>query len=147
MINSSALTGHAVVEDRVTVGGMSGVHPFTRVGTLGYVGGCSKVTQDVPPFVMVDGVPARAHGVNVVGMRRAGLDATGRRQVQEAFRILYRSGLAPATALARLKAETTGAAPLVAQLIAFVEASRRGIVGPATRLAGVEEAPSEETVP
>jgi len=146
MINGAALTGHVVVEDRATVGGIAGVHPFTRIGTLAYIGGLSKVTQDVPPFVVADGVPARARAVNVVGMRRAGIDAAGRRRVQEAFRILYRSGLSTAAALARLRAETAGS-PLVARLADFVAASRRGIVGPAGRPRDTEDARSAETVP
>ena len=145
MINGASLTGHVTVEDRATVGGLSGVHPFTRIGTLGYIGGCSKVTQDVPPFVIVDGVPARAHSVNVIGMRRAGIAAPARREVQEAFRILYRSGLAPATAVERLRAEMSGA-PLVARLAAFVETSKRGIVPPAGRLADSDPAETEARV-
>jgi UDP-N-acetylglucosamine acyltransferase len=145
MINNAALTGHVVVEDRATVGGMSGVHPFTRVGFLGYVGGCSKVTQDVPPFVIADGVPARGHSVNVIGMRRAGIDGASRRQVQEAFRILYRSGLAAGAAVARLRAEM-GGAPLVARLADFVASSKRGIVPPARGASETDDAHAEETV-
>lgn len=127
IINYAGLTGHVVVEDRATVGGLTGVHPFTRIGTYAYVGGCSKVIQDVPPFVMVDGTPATARAVNAVGMRRGGIDAGGRRQVKAAFRILYRSGLAPGAAVARIKTER-GDHPLVARLVEFIEASRRGIV-------------------
>jgi UDP-N-acetylglucosamine acyltransferase len=145
VINGAGITGHVVVEDRATVGGLSGIHPFTRVGTFAYIGGCSKVTQDVPPFTIVDGVPARAHGVNVIAMRRAGIEGVARRQVQEAFRILFRSGLAPITAVARLRAEMSGA-PLVARLVEFVEASKRGIVAPAGRLASGDEAEREERV-
>src|SRR6266545_76422 len=95
------------------------------------VGGYSKVVQDVPPFVMVDGVPATARAVNVIGMRRGGVDAGGRRQVKAAFRVLYRSGLAPGVALARIKTEL-GGHPVVARLVESVEASRLGIVPAAT---------------
>ena len=127
IINYAGLTGHVTVEDRATIGGLTGIHPFTRIGTYAYVGGCAKVTQDVPPFVMVDGVPATARAVNVIGMRRGGVDGEGRRKVRAAFRILYRSGLAPATAAARIRAEL-GGHPLVARLVDFVEVSKRGIV-------------------
>ena len=127
IINYAGLTGHVTVEDRATIGGLTGIHPFTRIGTYAYVGGCAKVTQDVPPFVMADGVPATARAVNVIGMRRGGVDGEGRRKVRAAFRILYRSGLAPATAAARLRAEL-GGHPLVAQLVDFIEDSKRGIV-------------------
>ena len=128
MINGAALTGHVIVEDRVTVGGLSGVHPFTRVGTFAYIGGCTKVTQDVPPYVMVDGVPAVARAVNVIGMRQGGIDAAGRRQAQEAFRILFRSGLATAAGVARLR-EELGEGAVARRMVAFIEGSKRGIVG------------------
>jgi UDP-N-acetylglucosamine acyltransferase len=127
LINYAGLTGHITVEDRVTIGGLTGIHPFSRIGTYAYIGGCSKVTQDVPPFVMVDGAPAVARSVNVVGMRRGGVDAASRRQVQSAFRLLYRSGQAPGAAIKRVK-EELGDHPLVARLVEFVEQSRRGIV-------------------
>lgn len=137
IINFAGLTGHVVVGDRATVGGLSGVRPFARIGRLAYVGGCSKVHQDVPPFVMAVGGPATARAVNVVGMRRAGIDAASRRIVQSAFRILYRSGLAPGTALARIKGELAGH-PLVDEMVQFIEASRLGIVAtPARRGASV----------
>jgi UDP-N-acetylglucosamine acyltransferase len=120
------------------------------VGTYAYVGGCSKVTQDVPPFVIADGAPAAARAVNVIGMRRGGVDAEGRRQVRAAFRILYRSGLAPAAAAAQVKAEL-GGHPLVARLVEFIEGSQRGIVrgigpGPGEPDAAGEDAESEERV-
>lgn len=127
MINYAALTGHVTVDERATVGGISGVHPFTRIGAYAYIGGHSKVVQDVPPFVVADGVPATARAVNTIGMRRGGLDPASRRQVKTAFRILYRSGLGPGAALERIKAEL-GDDPLVARLVEFVGASHRGIV-------------------
>jgi UDP-N-acetylglucosamine acyltransferase len=141
MINYAGLTGHVVVEDYATVGGLSGVRPFARVGAFGYVGGCSKVNQDVPPFVIAVGTPATARAVNVVGMRRAGIDGAARRTVQSAFRILYRSGLAPATALARAKSEL-GEHPLVARLLEFIAASKLGVISPSRRRAPAD---SEES--
>jgi UDP-N-acetylglucosamine acyltransferase len=146
IINYAGLTGHVTVEDRATIGGLTGIHPFTRIGTYAYVGGCAKVTQDVPPFVMADGIPATARGINVIGMRRGGVDGEGRRQVRAAFRILYRSGLAPAAAATRLKAEL-GGHPLVARLVDFIEDSKRGIVpGTEETDAAAEDAESEERV-
>ncbi|HXJ79326.1 MAG TPA: acyl-ACP--UDP-N-acetylglucosamine O-acyltransferase [Candidatus Methylomirabilis sp.] len=127
IINYAGLTGHVTVEDYATVGGLTGVRPFVRIGAYAYVGGCSKVVQDVPPFVMVDGAPATARAVNLVGMRRGGIDGEGRRQIKSAFRILYRSGFAPSTAVSRVKAEL-GDHRLVGQLVEFIEASRLGIV-------------------
>jgi UDP-N-acetylglucosamine acyltransferase len=132
IINYAGLTGHVTVEDRVTIGGLTGIHPFSRIGTYAYIGGCSKVTQDVPPFTIVDGAPAVARSVNVVGMRRGGIDAASRRQVQAAFRLLYRSGMAPGAAVKRVK-EEMGDHPLVARLVEFVETSKRGVVPGASR--------------
>jgi UDP-N-acetylglucosamine acyltransferase len=137
MINYAGLTGHVTVGDRATVGGLTGVRPFARIGAYAYVGGCSKVVQDVPPFVMAAGAPATARAVNAIGMRRGGIDPAGRRAVQSAFRVFFRSGLAPGAALARAKAELP-AHPLVAQLIEFVEASRLGILSPPRQSAGAE---------
>jgi UDP-N-acetylglucosamine acyltransferase len=146
IINYAGLTGHVVVEDRATVGGQTGIHPFVRIGTYAYVGGCSKVTQDVPPFMIADGLPARALSVNVIAMRRGGVEAASRQQVRDAFRLLYRSGLAPATAIARIKTEL-GSDPMVAKLVAFVEGSKRGIVpGGRTTESGRDDAANEERV-
>jgi UDP-N-acetylglucosamine acyltransferase len=144
VINYAGITGHVVVGDYATVGGHTGIHPFARIGAYAYVGGCAKVHQDVPPFVIVDGAPATARSVNVIGMRRAGIDPAARRAVQSAFRVLYRSGLAPATAVERLRAQP-GAHSLVADLVAFVESSRLGIVAAGTKRSA-EAAELEERV-
>lgn len=142
VINYAGLSGHVRIGDFATVGGYCGLHPFVRIGAHAYIGGCSKIVQDVPPFVMADGAPATARGVNLIGMRRGGIGGEGRRQVKAAFRLLYRSGLPPGPATARIKAEL-GDHPLVAELVTFIETSKRGIVrggaGP------VVDAASEET--
>ncbi len=129
IINYAGITGHCEIGERATIGGLTGIVPFTRIGAYAYVGGFSKVTADVPPFMLADGIPAAAHGVNVVGLRRAGMPASDRRALQNAYRILYRSGLAPRAALERIRRELPAAAP-VTRLVEFVEGSRRGICGP-----------------
>ena len=144
IINYAGVTGHVTVEDYATVGGFSGIQPFTRIGTFAYIGAYSKVVQDVPPFVIVDGVTATARAVNLVGMRRGGIDGAGRRQVKAAFRILYRSGLSPGAALGRIKTEL-GDHPLVARLVSFIEASRRGIVPAAAD--GLADPPADGEAP
>ncbi len=145
IINYAGLSGHVTAEDRATIGGLTGIHPFSRIGTYAYIGGCSKVIQDVPPFTIVDGVPATARAVNVIGMRRGGIDVAGRRQVQAAFRVLYRSGLTPGAALKRLK-EEQAAEPLVAKLVEFIEGSKRGIVPAARAVAADADAELEERI-
>jgi len=135
IINYAGITGHCEIGERATIGGLTGIVPFTRVGAYAYVGGFSKVTADVPPYMLADGIPAAAHGINVVGLRRVGMPASDRRVLQDAYRILYRSGLAPGAALERIRRELPAAAP-VTRLVQFIEGSRRGICGPPRREAG-----------
>ncbi|MGH7279293.1 MAG: acyl-ACP--UDP-N-acetylglucosamine O-acyltransferase [Candidatus Rokuibacteriota bacterium] len=146
VINYAGITGHCEIGERATVGGLSGMLPFTRVGAYAYIGGASKVTHDVPPFTIVDGNPASAHAINVVGLRRAGIPPAERALLREAYRLLYRRGLPPPAAIARIRAELP-ATGFVKQLTEFVEASRRGIcpaaeergTGPVDGDAGGEE--------
>ena len=125
VINAALLGGHVEVGDRAIISGNAGVHQFVRIGELALVGGLAKVTQDVPPFVMIDG-PGRCVGVNSVGMRRAGFPADQRNEIKAAYRLLYRSDRAfrrsieDVAALVRTEAGRT--------LLAFLTApSRRGI--------------------
>ena len=102
-INYAGITVHCEICDRATIGGLAGMVPFTRVGTFAYIGGCSKVNRDVPPYMIVEGNLATVRGVNVIGLRRAGVGPADRRALRDAYRIFYRSGLAPAAALERLR--------------------------------------------
>jgi UDP-N-acetylglucosamine acyltransferase len=126
LINYAGLTGHCEVGERATVGGYAGVVPFTRIGAYAYIGGCSRVNQDVPPFVLAAGNPAAAHGINVIGLRRAGMPPADRRLLQDAYRLLYRSGLSPRRAVERIRQELPAAA-CVTSLLDFIAGSRRGI--------------------
>ncbi len=130
VINYAGITGHCDIGDHATIGGYAGLVPFTRVGRHAYIGGCAKITQDIPPFMLADGNPATVRGVNVIGLRRAGVPAADRRIVQEAYRLLYRSGLPPGRALERMRSELP-ATPLISALIEFVAQARRGICPPA----------------
>jgi len=143
VINYAGITGHCEIGDRATIGGYVGLVPFTRVGSYAYIGGCSKVTADVPPYVLVDGNPAGAHAINVVGLRRAGMKPADRRLLQDAYRLLYRSGLVPQRAAERIRLELPIEGP-VAHLLEFIAGSRRGICGPAQPGASAPDAlPSE----
>jgi UDP-N-acetylglucosamine acyltransferase len=128
VINYAGLTGHCEVGDRATIGGYAGVVPFTRIGTFAYIGGCAKVNQDVPPFMLADGNLATVRGVNVIGLRRAGLSPADRRVLREAHRIFWRSGLAPAAALDQMRRDLTPT-PQVKELIAFIEGAKHGVLG------------------
>ena len=93
LANNVMLAGHVELGERAFLGGGAGVHQFCRVGRLAMVGGDAKVVQDCLPFVITDGHPARARGLNVVGLRRAGVAASQLRALEEAYRLLVRSGL------------------------------------------------------
>jgi UDP-N-acetylglucosamine acyltransferase len=123
MANNVMLAGHVEVGERAFLGGGSGVHQFCRVGRLAMVGGNAKVVQDCLPFLITDGHPARARGLNVVGLRRAGVGAGTLRSLKEAYRLLLRSSMPLEAALERMDSLRD---PLVDELIAFVRGSKRG---------------------
>lgn len=132
LANNVMLAGHVEIGERAFLGGGSGVHQFCRIGRLAMIGGNAKVVQDCLPFVISDGHPARARGLNVVGLRRAGVGAESLRALKEAYRLLLRSGHGRDEALAGM-AELGDA--LVDEMVAFVRASMRGIAhhaGPGT---------------
>ncbi|MBV9127503.1 MAG: acyl-[acyl-carrier-protein]--UDP-N-acetylglucosamine O-acyltransferase, partial [Verrucomicrobia bacterium] len=106
---------------------LTAVHQFCRVGTLAITGGCSKIVQDVPPFMIADGNPAEIRGINQVGLERAGFGPEIVRALKEAYRIIYRSKLNTKQALERLETEL-GIFAEVQQLLTFIRESKRGIV-------------------
>lgn len=124
----SGMSGHVVLEDRVIIGGMVGSHQRVRVGTLAMVSGYSKLSQDVPPFSLVDGKPARVIGPNLIGLRRAGVSPETRQAVQRAFRLIYRSGIEMSSALEKVS-EELGSFPEVRYLVDFLWRMRNGRVG------------------
>ena len=126
LANSSALAGHVVVEDRVIFGGLSAVHQFTRIGRLAFVSGGAMVTQDVPPYVTVQGDRAEVVGINTVGLTRAHFSNEQQSRVKDAFKILYRSKLGFREAIAHVRAEHGGSEE-IDHLVAFLENSERGI--------------------
>lgn len=132
MANCATLAGHVEVADQAIIGGLSGVHQFVRIGRLGFVGGCVKVTQDVPPFIMVDGNPAVVRGLNKVGLNRRGVEPEAQRWLRRAYSKLYREKLSVRAALEMLRAEAP-AFPEAETFIGFVESAQRGIVRPPAR--------------
>jgi UDP-N-acetylglucosamine acyltransferase len=123
LANNVALAGHVEVQDRAFLGGIVGVHQFCRIGRLAMVGGASKVVQDCLPFTITSGHPARARGLNVVGLRRAGVDAAGLRVLKEGLRLLLRGALPLEAALERMSALGD---PRVDEMAAFVRGGKRG---------------------
>jgi UDP-N-acetylglucosamine acyltransferase len=121
--NNVALAGHIEIEDRAFISGGVVVHQFCRIGRLAMVGGNSKIVQDCLPFVITDGNPGRARGLNLVGLRRAGFKADEIKKLKEAYRVLLRSGLRLEDALSELSGMNDAG---VDYLIRFVRASKRG---------------------
>ena len=124
----SGMSGHTIIEDRVIIGGMVGSHQKVRVGKLAMVSGFSKMSQDVPPFSLVDGKPARVIGPNIIGLRRAGAGPEVRQALQRAFRLIYRSDLEMPRALEQVAADL-GRFPEVMYLVEFIHRMRNGRVG------------------
>ena len=124
--NNGTLAGHVHVEDHVILGGLSAIHQFCRIGTRSIIGGCAKIVQDVPPYCTADGNPARARGLNLVGLKRAGFSRDQMRALRNAFRKVYRSGLNNAQAVTELRA--TELLPDAAHFTNFVATTQRGIV-------------------
>ena len=127
MANGASLSGEVVVEDMVTIGGMTGVHQFVRIGRLCMVGGMSRITQDCPPFMIVEGHEARVHAPNSVGLERRGVDPKTRKLIKDAYKILYREELATRQAVEKIRAQLE-LVPEIEHLLAFIEKSTRGIV-------------------
>jgi UDP-N-acetylglucosamine acyltransferase len=121
--NNVALAGHVEIDDGSFISGGAVVHQFCRVGRLAMIGGNAKIVQDCLPFVVTDGVPGRAHGLNMIGLRRVGIKSSEIQKLKEAYRLLLRSGLGLEVALSRM-GESGDA--LVNELIDFVKHSARG---------------------
>ncbi len=126
MSNVGTLAGHVIVEDHAIIGGLAAVHQFCRIGRMAIIGGCSKVVQDVPPFMLADGNPAETKALNKVGLERNGVSEDSQAALKKAFKILFRDGLTVSNALVKIEAELPQL-PELQHLIAFVKASERGI--------------------
>ena len=127
MANCATLGGHVEVGDWVTMGGLSAVHQFTKVGAYCFIAHNAAVTRDVPPYVMAVGRPAAPHSVNAVGLQRRGFSAQQILNIRRAYRVLYRSGLKLEAALEELeKAAATQAE--IRPFVEFIKRSERSIV-------------------
>lgn len=126
MSNVATLAGHVTVEDYAIIGGLAAVHQFCRIGKMAIIGGCSKVVQDVPPFMLADGNPAETRTINKVGLERNGVSEEAQAALRQAYKILFREGMTVSNALAKIEQELL-TFPEVQHLIRFVRASERGI--------------------
>src|SRR5438045_519502 len=125
--NNGTLAGHVQVGDHAIMGGLTAVHQFCRLGRFAITGGCSKIVQDVPPFMIADGNPAKVRGVNVVGLERNGFSAETIKAIKEAFRLIYRSKFNTRQAVEAIQQELPASAEIT-QILAFIQSSERGII-------------------
>jgi UDP-N-acetylglucosamine acyltransferase len=139
LVNGVALAGYVTIEDKVIVGGLSGVHQFCRIGKMAIVGGLSKVVMDIPPFSMANGIPATIKGINAVGLRRAGFNSSQLVKLKNAIKILFMSGNGLTNALEKLLKEVETDESLN-YLIEFIKKSKRGI---ARNMAVTDEAEAD----
>jgi len=125
--NNGTLAGHVQVGDHAIMGGLTAVHQFCRLGPYAITGGCSKIVQDVPPFMIADGNPAKVRGINVVGLERSGFSAETIKAIKEAFRLIYRSKYNTRQAIEAIQQELPMSAE-ISQIVEFIQKSERGII-------------------
>jgi len=139
LANGVLLAGHVTVEDGVFISGHVVVHQFVRIGRLAMIGGLSRVTKDIPPFMLVRGEDT-VYTINIIGLRRAGYSEEQRKKIKEVFETLYHSGLNVSQALERLSQQRPSAE--VTQILDFIKGSKRGI----SKGVFIEEELSEDLV-
>ena len=125
--NNGTLAGHVQVGDHAIMGGLTAVHQFCRLGRYAITGGCSKIVQDVPPFMIADGNPAKVRGINIIGLERNGFPAETIKTIKEAFRLIYRSKFNTRQAVEAIQQELPASAEIT-QIIEFIQSSERGII-------------------
>jgi len=125
--NNGTLAGHVQVGDHAVIGGLTAVHQFCRIGRFAITGGCSKIVQDVPPFMIADGNPAKVRGINLIGLERKSFPAENLKPIKEAFRLVYRSKLNTRQAIEAMRKELPQNEE-IKEIIEFIEKSERGII-------------------
>ncbi|MDX2226837.1 MAG: acyl-ACP--UDP-N-acetylglucosamine O-acyltransferase [Verrucomicrobiae bacterium] len=125
--NLGSMAGHVTVEDRAVIGGMAAIHQFCRIGTLSMIGGCAKVVQDVPPYMLVDGNPAEVRVINKIGLDRHGIPEDRQKIVKQAYKFLFREQhMTIGEAVSRVENELPSVAE-IQHLLEFIRKSERGI--------------------
>ncbi len=128
LANAVQLAGHVHIEANATVGGLTAIQQFARIGAYAFVGGGSRVRQDVPPYTRAAGDPLRPYGINVVGLTRAGIEPSVRTALKSAYRLLFNSELTTSQAVARLTLDQHSIVPEVQRLVEFVAQTERGVL-------------------
>jgi UDP-N-acetylglucosamine acyltransferase len=125
--NGASLAGHVTIDDYAILGGFTLVHQFCAIGENAFCGMGSAIGKDVPPYIMVSGNPAQPYGLNIEGLKRRGFDKAMIRNLKEAYKVIYRSGLTVDQAITRLQ-EMARETPEIEALITFLTHSSRGIL-------------------
>lgn len=126
MANSASLAGHVIIGNNVTVGALTGVHQFVRIGDYAFIGGKSVLVKDIVPYVLAQGDRAKLHGLNSVGLKRHGFQPETLKQLKKTYRIIFRIGLTLNEAIERVSAEIDPI-PEVKAFIDFIKSSERGL--------------------
>lgn len=124
--NSVNMAGHVLIEDWVIVGGVTPIHQFVRIGAHAFVGGGSRIPQDVPPYCRAAGNPPKLYGLNSVGLERRGFTEDVRKALKQAYRMVFMSGLNVSKGVEKAEAEAP-AIPEVKHFLSFIASSERGI--------------------
>jgi UDP-N-acetylglucosamine acyltransferase len=127
LANSIQMAGHVTVDDRAIISGLVPIHQFVRVGTYAFVGGGSRVNQDVPPYTKAVGNPVHLYGLNSVGLQRAGFAPEVKLALKKAYRLVFNSHLTVSQGIARARTEIPAVAE-VETFLRFIEASQRGVL-------------------
>lgn len=127
LANGVQLAGHVTIDDKATLSGLSAVHQFARIGRYSFIGGMSRVSKDIPPFLKAVGNPLKLYGLNSIGLQRNGFHEDVVRELKRAYRLFFRSDLNVSQAMERAETELE-MFPEVRELMTFVEASNRGVV-------------------
>jgi len=125
IIADAAVAGHVLVEDYARISTCA-IHQFCRIGTMSMIGGCSKVVQDVPPYMLADGNPAETRTINKFALERAGMSEEAQTALRSAYKILFREGLTVSNALVKIEKELPPL-PEILHLVEFIRGSERGI--------------------
>jgi UDP-N-acetylglucosamine acyltransferase len=124
--NATQCAGHVTIHDRAILSGLNAVHQFVTIGTYAFVGGGSRVNQDIPPYVKAVGNPMELYGLNSIGLQRAGFSGETVAALKRAYRLFFNSDLNLSQAMERARSELPPY-PEVERFLAFVESSERGV--------------------
>jgi UDP-N-acetylglucosamine acyltransferase len=125
LANGALVAGHCVLQDNVILSGNTAVHQFVRLGRLSMISGCSATGKDIPPFIIQQGLDTIS-GVNIVGMKRAGMSHPQINAVRTAFKILFREGLVLPAAMAKMEREL-GPSDVIQEMLTFLRGCTKGI--------------------